>query len=64
MLSRARYRAEHCPDSPWVFCKSDGKRITTLRRSFKAACEKAGIVDFRIHDQRHTLASWLVMEGE
>jgi phage recombination protein Bet len=24
ILARARFRAEHCPASPWVFCRKDG----------------------------------------
>ncbi|WP_077731443.1 site-specific integrase [Methylocaldum sp. 14B] len=63
LLSRANFRAGYCPESPWVFCRKDGERLTTLRRSFKSAIKKAGIKKFRIHDQRHTLASWLVMDG-
>jgi integrase len=43
MLSRARYRAEHCPASPWVFCRKDGRRLTTVKRSFKAALKLAGM---------------------
>lgn len=63
LQSRDEFRANHCPNSPWVFCRKDGERLTTLRRSFKSALHRAGLTDFRIHDQRHTLASWLVMEG-
>lgn len=55
-----RYCDENCPDSPWVFCWKDGAPIGDLRRGFRAACELAGIEDFRIHDLRHTFASWLV----
>ncbi|MBF0186692.1 MAG: site-specific integrase [Magnetococcales bacterium] len=63
VLNRARYRAEQCPDSPWLFAHDDGKRLQSVKRSFKTACRKAGIEDFRVHDLRHTCASWLVMDG-
>lgn len=64
LLNRARFRAEHCPKSTWVFANKDGARIGSVKRSFTTACKLAGIVDFRIHDQRHTCASWLVSAGQ
>jgi integrase len=63
ILSRARFRAEHCPASPWVFCKQNGKRIEDARKGFLAACAKVGIEDFHFHDLRHTCAAWLVSAG-
>jgi integrase len=63
ILSRARFRAEHCPASPWVFAHKDGKRILDVKKSFATACRKVGIKDFRIHDMRHTCAAWLVSKG-
>jgi integrase len=35
----------------------------SLREAFKMTLEKAGIVDFRIHDLRHTFATRLVQNG-
>ena len=52
-----------CVASPWVFGLAPDRRITTFQKGFKAACRRAGIEDFRIHDLRHTFASWLVMAG-
>ncbi|WP_248845127.1 MULTISPECIES: tyrosine-type recombinase/integrase [Burkholderia] len=55
--------ARHCAGSEWVFASSSGRRVSNLQKGFVAACARAGIEDFRIHDLRHTFASWLVMEG-
>ncbi|CAJ6828175.1 bacteriophage integrase [Burkholderia pseudomallei] len=55
--------AKYCMDSEWVFPSRTGTRIRTLQKGFAAACERVGIENFRIHDLRHTFASWLVMEG-
>jgi len=63
ILTQARYRAEHCPDSPWVFCKSNGTRINSVKRSFTTACTCTEIHNFRFHDLRHTCAAWLVTAG-
>lgn len=57
------WTAAHHPESPWVFTSQRGRRIVCMKRGFTAACERAGITDFRIHDMCHTCASWLVMSG-
>ncbi|TKC83431.1 site-specific integrase [Trinickia terrae] len=56
--------AENVPGARWVFSVETGARITTIQKGFESACRRAGINDFRIHDLRHTFASWLVMSGE
>ena len=50
-------------DSPWVFCKKNGERYGNVRKALEGARKRAGIVDFRFHDLRHTFASHLVMAG-
>ena len=32
ILNRARYRAQHCPDSLWVFAHPDGSRIGDVKK--------------------------------
>lgn len=60
---RAAWRAEHAPDSPWVFCRQGGGYVKSLRNGFEVAAKAAGLDDLRIHDLRHTAASWLVTDG-
>lgn len=47
----------------WVFARQNGDRVKTFNWLFRKAAQQAGIEDFRIHDLRHTFASWLVSEG-
>lgn len=63
ILARARFRDQHCPSSPWVFCDRQGRRVQSIKRSWATACRNAGIEDFRVHDLRHTCAAWLVSAG-
>ena len=49
-----------CPNSrPYVRRVDSGGQIRT---AFRAACRRAGIINFRPHDCRHTWATWLYSE--
>jgi integrase len=63
LISRAAFRAQWCPDSPWVFSLRSGARIASVKKSFAAACAAAGIADCHPHDLRRTCGSWLVQAG-
>ncbi|MDE2010364.1 MAG: site-specific integrase [Candidatus Omnitrophica bacterium] len=62
-VKTALIRVFRNPDSPYIFCKRDGKPVHDIRKSFWTALKKSGIKDFHFHDLRHTFASQLVMSG-
>ena len=47
----------------YVFHGVHGRPITVIKEPWQRALLKAGIVDFRFHDLRHTFASHFVMNG-
>lgn len=54
-------------ETQWVFARRKngkvGERVKALDWLFRKAVKLAEIENFRIHDLRHTFASWLVSEG-
>ena len=63
LLSRAKFRAAHCPSASYVFCDRNGVPIKSIKRSFSTACKRARIKGATVHTLRHTCASWLVQRG-
>ncbi len=50
--------------SGYVFINPDtGKPYTDIKKSFKNALDKAGIKDFKFHDLRRTVGTWLLSGG-
>jgi integrase len=58
--NREQFKNKYCPSTHWVFAKKNGERLKSIDKQFAHCVKNAGIEDFRIHDLRHTFASWLV----
>lgn len=48
-----------------MFCRADGAPIDprTFNRAFTRALAQAGLPAIRVHDARHTFATWLLEQG-
>jgi len=62
------YRASalSCADEDLVFCRPDGSPLAPdfAYRQFTRLIEEAGVPKIRLHDLRHTHATWLLDAGE
>jgi integrase len=47
----------------WVFPRVDGQRPVLIEQAWRTARKRAGLLNFRFHDLRHTCASYLAMTG-
>jgi len=55
----------HHSNSDLVFANKAGDKLSAIRNSFRAECERAGIADLHFHDLRHTFAShWMMAAGD
>ncbi|MDP3042040.1 MAG: site-specific integrase [Candidatus Omnitrophota bacterium] len=62
-VKTALIKVKRHPESQYIFCGKNGKPMQNIRKSFFTALKKAGIINFRFHDLRHTFASQLVTFG-
>lgn len=56
-------KLETKPPKRWLFPRKDGQAPIDIRKAWENARDKAGLVDFRFHDLRHSTASYLAMNG-
>ncbi len=58
LLRRARFHAEHCPDTQWVFFYRDGHQAKDIRGAFYAACRATNPADLTFHDPTLAQLGW------
>jgi integrase len=47
----------------WGFSPDAGRSVSSIKKGFTTACEKAGIEDFKFHDLRHTAINNWRLQG-
>jgi integrase len=52
-----------CVTGDWLFTNREGEPMKAVKKGFTAACRRAGIVDLRPYDLRHTFATRLLERG-
>jgi integrase len=60
---RKGYVQEMPEGSNFLFPRKDGRKPIDIRKAWENARARAGIIDFRFHDLRHSAASYLAMNG-
>jgi len=60
---RKKHVAKMEKGSQFLFPRQDGLEPIDIRKAWENARDKAGIIDFRFHDLRHSAASYLAMNG-
>jgi integrase len=60
-----KHRVSLVKGSPWVF-PGTGKsgHVAGVKRSWAAFLKRTGLPDFRVHDVRRSLGSWMAQSGE
>ena len=62
-LVKEHARTRRRLDTPMLFPGANPGKPVDLRAPWNAAIKRAGLVDFRFHDLRHSAASYLAMNG-
>ena len=63
LAERAQAARRRGDPAEYVFEGIDGKPLTDLKKTWRTACEAAGIEGVRVHDLRHSFASILASAG-
>ena len=61
-----KLRTEYYEDDAWIFATPLGQNLNpiSISNAFKRIATEAKISTTRLHDLRHTFASWLIADGE
>lgn len=56
-------QAQKDKKSEWVIARKNGKRVGSIKKAFKIACKKAGLVGVTPYVLRHTVITWAIRDG-